>query len=339
MVDISEGIQFRRDGVDPSQWPKLSCSDANQLALEMSHLSLEADRAIVFWGNGQLKMGGDLRCFSGTPALETLTLLATGKIGIGEPNPTETLTVNGTLKLQQGVAVNQFSNDGTLGNNSSLSIPTEKAVKTYFETQLAIVNTTLTTAISQMMDKLSTIEQELQEKTNEISRINQELKESREALQNTLSELEKVKIRIDTTTETVNTSHSEISSLRQGLEQGSIVVQKAIMLQARNSDHWMRFSRTNTTNHDVFELWRTDTQWFSNICVDAASRLDHISFDGNKTIIDSPLTISIPYAEGDKIIPLEIRVGTFGNINDLQNSYYIFATDVGGGTSKSIKPG
>lgn len=43
MVDISEGIQFRRDGVDPSQWPKLSCSDANRLALEMSHLSLEAD--------------------------------------------------------------------------------------------------------------------------------------------------------------------------------------------------------------------------------------------------------------------------------------------------------
>jgi hypothetical protein len=260
------------------------------------------------------------------------------KIGVGTDTPSERLDVKGNIKLNSGVAVGEFSSDSTFATPGNQSVPTTQAVKTYIETQLATVNTTLTTVVSQIMDKLSILEQELQEKTNDISRLNQEIEASRKALQNTSSELEKVKIRLDTTTEIANTSRSEISLLRQGLEQGSIVVQKAIMLQARNSDHWMRFSKTNNTNHDVFELWRTDNQWLPNICVEAANRLDHIYFDGNKTIIDSPLTLSIPYAEGNRIIPLEIRVGTFGNVNNLQNSYYIFATDVGGGSSKSMKP-
>ncbi len=260
------------------------------------------------------------------------------KIGVGTETPAERLDVKGNIKLNTGVAVGEFSSDSTFARSGNQSVPTTQAVKTYIDTQVAIVNTTLTAAISQMMDKLAILERELQEKTNEISRINQELEESRKALQNTSSELEKVKIHLDTTTGIANTTRSEISVLRQGLEQGSIVVQKAIMLQARNSDHWMRFNRTNTTNHDVFELWRTDNQWFPLICVEAANRLDHISFDGNKTIIDSPLTISIPYAEGNRIIPLEIRVGTFGTPQNAQNSYYILATDVGAPSSKSMKP-
>ena len=56
-----------------------------------------------------------------------------GNVGIGIANPSEKLQVSGKVKLQQGVAVNEFSSDGTFANNSDLAIPTERAVKTYVE--------------------------------------------------------------------------------------------------------------------------------------------------------------------------------------------------------------
>ena len=44
--------------------------------------------------------------------------------------------VKGTLKLNPGVAVNEFSNDENLGNSDS-AVPTQKAVKTYVDNKIA----------------------------------------------------------------------------------------------------------------------------------------------------------------------------------------------------------
>jgi|AGSF01.1.fsa_nt_gi Microcystin-dependent protein len=43
------------------------------------------------------------------------------------------LEVKGALKLADGVAVNQFSNDESLSNNRDTIVPTQKAVKTYVD--------------------------------------------------------------------------------------------------------------------------------------------------------------------------------------------------------------
>jgi hypothetical protein len=52
--------------------------------------------------------------------------------------PTSTpLEIKGALKLAEGVAVNQFSNDSSLSTNSDSIVPTQKAVKTYVDDQLA----------------------------------------------------------------------------------------------------------------------------------------------------------------------------------------------------------
>lgn len=60
-----------------------------------------------------------------------MTLRSNGNVGIGtDPGP-DRLKVNGTLRLQDGVAVRQFSNDITFSGNSDESVPTEKAVKAY----------------------------------------------------------------------------------------------------------------------------------------------------------------------------------------------------------------
>lgn len=59
-----------------------------------------------------------------------------GKVGIGTTSPTAKLQINGDLKLESGVAVREFSTDGTLNRNSDLVIPTEKAVRSYIQNNI-----------------------------------------------------------------------------------------------------------------------------------------------------------------------------------------------------------
>jgi hypothetical protein len=58
-----------------------------------------------------------------------------GKAGIGTFTPTANLEIKGDLLLDSGVAISQFSTDGTLRSNSDTSVPTENAVKTYADTK------------------------------------------------------------------------------------------------------------------------------------------------------------------------------------------------------------
>jgi hypothetical protein len=47
------------------------------------------------------------------------------------------LTVGGSLDLSAGASINEFSTDGTLAGNSDTAVPTEAAVKTYVDTEIA----------------------------------------------------------------------------------------------------------------------------------------------------------------------------------------------------------
>lgn len=47
------------------------------------------------------------------------------------------LEVAGVVKLQQGTAINEFSSDGKLADNSDAAVPTERAVKEYIDNLLA----------------------------------------------------------------------------------------------------------------------------------------------------------------------------------------------------------
>ncbi|NEO01745.1 MAG: SUMF1/EgtB/PvdO family nonheme iron enzyme, partial [Moorea sp. SIO3I7] len=59
-----------------------------------------------------------------------------GNVGIGTDTPTAKLEVKGNLKLELGEAVNEFSSDITLADNSNQAVPTQLAVKTYVEHQV-----------------------------------------------------------------------------------------------------------------------------------------------------------------------------------------------------------
>lgn len=62
------------------------------------------------------------------------------KIGIGTDNPAERLEVKGNIKLNAGIAVGEFSSDGTFATASNLSVPTTLAVKTYTDTRLLSIS-------------------------------------------------------------------------------------------------------------------------------------------------------------------------------------------------------
>jgi len=68
---------------------------------------------------------------------------ATSKVkfeGSLEAVSVDTTSLNAfTLKLQTGATINEISTDGTLAGDSDLAVPTEKAVKTYVDTQIAAI--------------------------------------------------------------------------------------------------------------------------------------------------------------------------------------------------------
>ena len=142
MADLTnDGIQLRINTTTPTpnDWPRdrprLSCRSTNQLSLEGSSLKLDADKGILFQGNGQISAVGDLSFLTaGTPTVPALTIFANGNVGIGTGTrqPTDKLEIAGSLKLETGLSVNQFSGDIT---NSDQVVPTAKAVKTYVDSK------------------------------------------------------------------------------------------------------------------------------------------------------------------------------------------------------------
>jgi hypothetical protein len=62
------------------------------------------------------------------------------RVGIDTNTPEATLDVDGTLAVQNGPSIDEISTDGTLADDSDLAVPTEKAVKTYVDSQVGSVN-------------------------------------------------------------------------------------------------------------------------------------------------------------------------------------------------------
>lgn len=69
-------------------------------------------------------------------------------VGTASPDTSTALHAAGNVKLEKGMAVNEFSNDTTFQDNSDSSVPTEKAVKTY-------VDQAMTTQSNELTEKLS----------------------------------------------------------------------------------------------------------------------------------------------------------------------------------------
>ncbi|MGB7416776.1 MAG: hypothetical protein WA902_21445 [Thermosynechococcaceae cyanobacterium] len=144
-----------------------------------------------------------------------------------------------------------------------------------FEDDMELLN-----AINQTMDKL-------QNNIDTTLARSKELDEKIEVFQTKLDQIDDLDLEVknvkDSATSAIGSANSaqatanqaiaDTASLRSDVQNGSVVAQKALMLQARDSNHWMRFHKVDASNHDLFELWRTDNTWHPTIRVQASDKL------------------------------------------------------------------
>lgn len=65
-----------------------------------------------------------------------------------------------------------------------------------------------------------------------------------------------------------------LEAMQAGIENGSVIAQKARMLLARDDNfHFLRWRYTDETNRDNFELWRADNTWYPLITVNSAKTI------------------------------------------------------------------
>ncbi len=171
-------------GVEPLSNAQLYAVSSTSL----SQILIENSDGVLF----KLAADGSRACLSADSAfpIDILTdneprisIAETGNVGIGTTGiagPEAKLEINGDLKLQQGVSVNEFSNDSAFNDNSDLAVPTEKAVKTYVDDEIDQVNTTLAvkaekTYVDDEIDQVNTALAAKAEKTyvdDEIGQVN-----------------------------------------------------------------------------------------------------------------------------------------------------------------------
>lgn len=128
--------------------------------------------------------------------------------------------------------------------------------------------TALETRIKQLEDEIDSFRSKSAQ-IDDLSKAVQQAQGAAEAAQNLANSAQN----------TGNQAISAIGSLQQGIQNGSIIAQKAVvsqkalMLRARNDNHWLRCNGTDSTNHDCFGLWTTDNKWFNLIRVGATGAL------------------------------------------------------------------
>ena len=126
------------------------------------------------------------------------------------------------------------------------------------------------TEIKTLKDELQAIKAELVTKA--------ELQATNERFENSVKQAEKIAEyahkESKTSQDTVNAAFAEIKSVKAGIENGSIVAQKALMLQGKDDNHWMRFCKLDSINHHCFQVWKVDDNtWHNDIRVKVATFL------------------------------------------------------------------
>jgi hypothetical protein len=93
-----------------------------------------------------------------------------------------------------------------------------------------------------------------------LKNLKQEVKNLRKESEQTQQKLES----LDTKTD------QKIKDIKKGIESGSIVAQKALMLKGKDNEHWIKFRKLDGANHHCLQVWRNDNTWHDDIKVKSA---------------------------------------------------------------------
>ena len=143
-------------------------------------------------------------------------------------------------------------------------------------------------ALRKLQAENASLKSELRSAQAEIKNLKSELQTTNERLENLVTKSKKTTDSVKKAQETadsaiahagkvqktVNTAISEIGLLKTGIENGSIIAQKALMLRGKDDYHWMKFKKLDSVNHHCFQVWKSDDNtWHNDIRVKASTFL------------------------------------------------------------------
>ncbi|HZT32874.1 MAG TPA: hypothetical protein VFA33_23510 [Bryobacteraceae bacterium] len=119
----TSGLHLSRVGVNPAQWPGLSCVSANRLSVDGASLQLDANTEVYFEDNGQIRSlddnhrlvfnraanrmefreFGDILFFTSAAAVERARISAAGNLGINTATPASLLDIQGAGGQGRGI--------------------------------------------------------------------------------------------------------------------------------------------------------------------------------------------------------------------------------------------
>jgi len=121
--------------------------------------------------------------------------------------------------------------------------------------------------------ELKTTQKELDTTKVELKATQKELDTTKVELKATQKELDTTKVQLKETQRKADSAISKIESVKSGIENGSIVAQKALMIRGKNEQYWIRFCSLDSVNHHWLQVWKTDDTWHDDIRVKATSLL------------------------------------------------------------------
>jgi hypothetical protein len=96
---------------------------------------------------------------------------------------------------------------------------------------------------------------------------------AQQAFDEAIRRLDQARNEYQSKTDQINSLISQVNSLQSGIQDGSIIAAKAVMLKARDNNHWMKHKGVDSENQDCYGLWRGDNTWYNLIQVAATGEL------------------------------------------------------------------
>lgn len=126
------------------------------------------------------------------------------------------------------------------------------------------------TEIKTLQSQFQACQKELQETKAKLEATKTELQATDKQHEDKITEAKEI---ADIAYSEAKAADSKVESVKNEIENGTIVAQKALMLRGRDENYWMRFHSVDSVNHDIFQIWKIDDTWYDTIRVKAAKLL------------------------------------------------------------------
>ena len=141
-----------------------------------------------------------------------------------------------------------------------------------FQTELQILKELQASHVNlkaEFQKEIQALKSEIQNSQRELETTKAELQTTNERYENLVTEVTKAKqiaeyayVKSNEAETTAKSANSEIESVKAGIEDGTIIAHKALMLQGKDDQHWMRFRELDSIYNHCFQVWKSkDDTW------------------------------------------------------------------------------